>query len=138
MAWSWWALLVHLALYPVYQVLSTARHELAHAAAGWLSGLRILEVRVIPCRRDGRSYWGYVRWEGTPNVHCHLAPYYVDLACLPAGIWLAVDPPAWPFHAWAAAVVMLLVSPVVDTLYNLLKWRLYGTGDFAAALHRKD
>ena len=83
--------------------------------------------------RDGRWYWGFVRWEGTPNVHCHLAPYYVDLACLPFGVWLAADPPAWPFHAWAAAVVMLLVSPAVDTLYNVLKWRLAGRGDFASA-----
>ena len=133
MDWSWQGVLVHVLLYPVYQVLSTARHELAHALAARLSGLRVLEIRVIPCLRDGRWYWGFVRWEGTPNVHCHLAPYYVDLACLPFGVWLACDPPAWPFHAWAAAVVMLLVSPVVDTLYNVLKWRLAGRGDFAAA-----
>ena len=138
MEWSWWDVLVHLALYPAYQILSTARHELAHAIAGRLAGLRILEVHILPTRRDGRWYWGFVRWEGMPNVHCFLAPYYVDLACLPAGIWLTVRPPAWPFHAWAAAVVMLLVSPAIDTLYNLLKWRLRGTGDFAAAFDRKD
>jgi hypothetical protein len=133
MEWSWQDVLVHVLLYPVYQVLSTARHELAHAVAARLSGLRVLEIRVLPCRRDGRWFWGYVRWEGTPNVHCHLAPYYVDVASLPFGIWLAVDPPSWPFHAWAAAVVMLLVSPVVDTLYNVLKWKLAGRGDFAQA-----
>jgi hypothetical protein len=137
MEWSWSDLLVHLALYPVYQVISTARHELAHAAAGWLSGMCILELHVLPGRRDGRWYWGYVRWEGTPNVHCHLAPYYVDVACLPFGVWLALDPPRWSFHAWAAAVVMLAVSPAIDTVYNLLKWRISGTGDFAAAFARK-
>jgi hypothetical protein len=138
MEWPATGVVLHALLYPVYQILSTARHELAHAIAGRLSGLRILEVRILPFRRDGRWYWGVVRWEGTPNVHCFLAPYYVDLACLPVGIRLAAAPPAWPFHAWAAAVVMLLVSPVVDTLYNLLKWRLRGTGDFAAAFDRKE
>jgi len=137
MVWSWSDLLVHLALYPVYQVLSTARHEFAHAAAGWLSGMRILELHVLPGRRDGRWYWGYVRWVGTPNVHCHLAPYYVDVACLPFGVWLAFKTPPWPFHAWAAAVVMLAVSPAIDTVYNLLKWRISGTGDFTAAFARK-
>ena len=133
MVWSWQGLLLHLLLYPLYQVASTARHELAHAVTAWLSGLKVTEVRVIPCRRDGRWYWGYVRWEGTPNVHC-----YVDLACLPFGVWLAVTRPEWPLHAWAAAVVMLLVSPVVDTIYNVLKWRLYGRGDFTSAFGGKE
>ena len=130
---AWTDVLIQVVFYPLYQVLSTVRHELSHAVAARLSGLRIAELRVLPGVHDGRWYWGWTGWEGTPNVHCHLAPYYVDLACLPLGIWIAAAPPAWPFHAWAAAVVMLLVSPLVDVLYNLLKWRLRGVGDFADA-----
>jgi hypothetical protein len=138
MDWSWQDVLVHVLLYPVYQVLSTARHELAHAIAGRMAGLRIIEVHVLPGRRDGRWRWGYVRWDGTPGIHCHLAPYYAAFASLPFGVWIALDPPAWPLHAWATATVMLLVSPLVDTIYNLLKWRLNGSGDLASAFDRKE
>jgi hypothetical protein len=128
---TWQAVALHALLYPLYQIISTVRHELAHAIAARLSGLTVTEIRVLPCRRDGRWYWGYVRWEGTANVHCYRAPYYVNAACLPVGVWLALDPPAWSLHAWVVAIVLLLVSPIVDTLYNLLKWRFYGRGDFA-------
>lgn len=131
MPWTWQAVVGHALLYPLYQIISTVRHELAHAVVARLSGLTIVEIRVLPCRRDGRWYWGYVRWEGTAGVHCYLAPYYVNAACLPFGLWLALDPPAWPFHAWLVAIVLLAVSPVVDTVYNVVKWKVYNRGDFA-------
>lgn len=124
---------IHVLLCPLYQLVSTIRHELAHVIAAKLSGARVTEIRFLPHRRYGKWYWGYVGLEGTVNAHSHLAPYYVNIVCLCVGIWMLINPPKIPIHWKVVSFIMLILSPVVDTMYNLTKWWLKDMGDFAEA-----
>ena len=138
---EWYHLLIHLLCAPLYQIIGTARHESSHALVGWVSHLDILEIRILPSRHNGRFLWGLVRFDpktlaGNMNVHVYLAPYYVDAVWLAPGVALYVTGLAEQIaspHLALFAGIMLVVSPVVDTVYNLGKWALKGLGDFAKA-----
>lgn len=140
---TWKIVLLHLALYPLYQLLGTLRHELAHAVAAILSGFRVEELRVLPCRIKGEFYFGYTRWNyrlparledlPKPNRHMYLAPYYVNLALLLVGLW-TIPAVEWKNpHRFAVAFMLLVVSPFADTLYSAVKFALFGEGDLFEA-----
>jgi hypothetical protein len=138
---DWSDLWPHLLAYPIYQVLSTIRHELAHALAAVLSGWEVTEIGIFPSKRNDKWYWGYCSWSHPtdprrrPNVHMSLAPYYVNAAVLCAGAGLVMHLHSrFPPHAWIAFIILFIISPVVDTLYNLLKWKIKGCGDFQSAV----
>jgi len=140
MYWNWQDILYAALCYPIIQVLSMIRHELSHALAAVLSGWNVIEISVLPSKRNGKWYWGYCRWNHPtdlrerPNIHMSLAPYYVNAAALCIGV-AAVSRLhiMWPPHAWIAFVVLFIISPAVDTLYNLLKWKIKDSGDFKSA-----
>jgi len=145
----WWRdALFHLLAYPIYQILGTIRHELAHVIAYWLSGYGVKELRVFPFRdTNGTFYWGRVlpesRMGATHNVHMHLAPYYVNTVL--CGAWAIFAMIIWErtnqlsgineqeYNVLLAITILTFVSPIVDTGYNLLKYLWRGTGDFARA-----
>lgn len=140
---NWLAVIaVHLLLYPIYQVMSTLRHELCHVIAGVMNGLHILDVHILPCKRDNRWYFGYTLFDTWPeSIHVYLAPYYLDLVCLAAGFaiwnfcrdWLAT----LSVHAYIVVLVMLVLSPGIDILYNIANWLLHDRGDFALAFREE-
>ena len=132
----------HILAYPIYQILSTIRHELSHAVAYWLSGWRVTEIKVLPSKVDGRFYWGYIRVEPKNhynlNIHMALAPHYVNLISITAWLsWYLNDYP-WirsdATHTWIIITVLGLISPAVDFGYGLLKSIITNHGDFASAL----
>lgn len=140
MDWTWIDILIHILLLPIYQIVGTLKHEGAHAIAAKLSGFEIMSFKFLPHRYNGSFYWGRVTWKPKalftkPNTHMFLAPYYVDIVCIVAAsavIW-NVD---WESFFWFAfTVIMLGFSPIVDTAYNVLKWKLKGTGDWARAMN---
>lgn len=131
----WW---VHILLYPLYQVLGTIRHELSHAFSAIWHGADVEEVRVIPHRRDGKLYFGYVAWVGDltdeQRVKVYMAPYFT--ATLFMALWVAMLTVDWThegFHAFAVWTILCLVSPLVDILYNAFRGVFYGSGDIAEA-----
>lgn len=99
-------------------VVTTFRHEGAHALMAWLQGVEIMEMRLWPgYREDIGFYFGYVmRGEG--------------------GTWLVDAAPFWAALLWCGiaylilrrvklsktsrilALVVGIVSPLVDLLYN--------------------
>lgn len=127
---TWQIVLIHALFYPVYQLLGTIRHELAHAVAAWAVGVRVTSVKVLPHRVDGRWLWGRTTYHPEdlsklkPVVP--MAPYYVDLYMI--SVWgvlyftgvmdLIVSPRVWLFFS-----IVLLVSSVVNLLYVL--WKFY-------------
>lgn len=134
MSWSWLDILWHVLAYPIYQIIGTLRHEGCHAIVARSFGASILEFRFLPHRRDGRWYWGYVKYEGSDLDRDQIevvkkAPYVLDIALVLA--WFLVDRlrEFESFHWWAFATVMLLVSPVVDFVYNLFKALVWHRGD---------
>lgn len=139
MDWNWNDILIHALLIPVYQIVSTFRHELFHAIMVWRDGLKITAFKVFPHKYNGRFYWGRVSWTGTPSSgqaakHIFLMPYYVNLLCLTVGVPLVLMYGWSQFHYLAVTTIMLIVSPVVDTTYNVLKWKLTNSGDWAIAM----
>lgn len=133
MSWEWVDLLWHLLAYPIYQVLGTIRHEGAHAIVAKLYGAEILEFKFLPFRRDGRFYWGYVGWHGDLDAAqvsvVKKAPYLVNV--LLVVVWFVVSR-AYAFeqfHWFAFTTAMLLVSPVIDSAYNLFKALVWRRGD---------
>ena len=134
----WWVWITHLLLYPVYQVLGTLKHEGAHALVGIAQGLRVLEFHVLPERINGQWFWGRVLMSGRLSTLGFLAPYIVDLAVFTAGLmvgqWVSYD--WWMAHAWVffMTMILLVVLPLVDVVYNVVKWWVRDRGDFADAL----
>lgn len=133
---NWHIFLVHALLYPLYQILGTAKHEYAHAIAGKIQGLDILEITILPERVDGIWYWGRVRFIGKANVLTLIAPYIVDLIFMVIGI--GIFKYFEPFlldhiNMLFMATIIFIFSPLVDLIYNLLKWVLCNSGDFAKA-----
>lgn len=133
MGWGWADILWHVLAYPIYQILGTLRHELCHAAAAKSFGATIEEFRVLPHRRDGRWYWGYVRWGGDLDAAqvsvVKKAPYLLNVALVVAWFVLRYAREFESFHWFAFATVTLLVSPVADSTYNLFKAIVWKRGD---------
>lgn len=136
---TWQHVLIHVCLWPFYQILSTIRHELSHACAALISGVQVLTIKIWPHRYEGRWYWGRIMYGPNGlenlNVHVHMAPYYVNAICLVTALALSwsgclarVDEAHWLLFF----IVMMIVSPLVDTLYNAAKYWITGTGDFAS------
>lgn len=140
--YSWIDIAVHLALIPVYQIIGTAKHELAHALFAALNGLKVTTIRVVPSIRDGTWYWGYTGWEGEPESesfmqHVYMAPYYVDALLLVCGVIVNCMVQWESFHGMTTAVILLVLVPFVDVAYNLGKWLFFGRGNFALACRCK-
>lgn len=145
---NWHYLLLHLTLgYPIYQLLGTIKHELAHAVAFKLSGFGIQEFRILPFRNnDGTFFWGCVTPEikdgARDNVHIYYAPYYVDFVLIVTGLLFGfclrshIDLATFTtleVNGLITAVMLTIVSPIVDILYNLYKYWRWNRGDFAQA-----
>ena len=66
-------------------------------------------------------------------AYVYLMPYYVNAVSIALlalfGCFVRDIPP----HGFVFCVVLFGVSPLVDTLYNYLKWRIKGIGDMAKA-----
>lgn len=131
--WFW-----HLLAYPLYQIVSTFRHEGSHAAEVWFHGGVVVQFKILPHFYRGDFYWGRVRWI-TPFSAAYAlailrAPYAVNAASIAWGFVLAraIAVGLVQMNHWTRfGLIMLLVSPAIDTLYNAGKWLFRGTGDFA-------
>ena len=127
---TWQIVLIHVLCYPIYQLIGTIRHELAHAVAAWATNVRVIGVKVLPHRFNGHWLWGRTTFHPEdlfklkPVVY--MAPYYVDLYLL--AVWgvlfatgvldLIENPSTWLFICTA-----LMASSVVNLLYVL--WKFY-------------
>jgi Peptidase M50B-like len=122
--------------YPLYQVLSTARHEGSHALAALAEGARIDRVVVVPSIVDGRFLWGYTAFSGGRlNWVVWAAPYFGDLSTvalfLPLCLWAVRRTP----HAvWLNLVVIGLVAPLVNSSYQYVLAFFRPTSDVAYVL----
>lgn len=105
--------------YPLYQLVGTFRHEGSHALVAMLEGAAIREFVWWPTVQEGMGfYWGYVRWDGHTSWLTIAAPYFVDLLTYAVFFWLCTRAPFKRRWLWLNAVIIGLVSPLVNSLYN--------------------
>jgi hypothetical protein len=98
-------------------------------------GLDVKSITIFPSIIGGKWYFGYVQFDGPTNSMISLAPYYVNLVILILGLIATFYLHGMiPFFWWANFAVMFVVSPIIDTLYNLLKWKIGDRGDFKSAV----
>lgn len=129
----------------IYQIIGTIRHELAHALAYKLCGWKITGIYVLPHKHNDTFYWGRITAElqggAKHSVHLYMAPY--EIALLSVLGWFAVAnwlPPPWvaneqlAWNLWAMVTAQFLISPIVDTAYNLWKYIRRNSGDFRQAI----
>ena len=115
--WLWVLLL------PVYLILSTFRHEAAHAVVATAQGAEIIKFVFWPSVHEtGKFYFGYVSWRGgTTNWLVDAAPYFMDILTFsiffPILYWVR-----FRWHSlWLNLVIIGLVSPIINSLYNYIR-----------------
>lgn len=118
-------------LYPLYQVIGTARHEASHAAVAMLQGARITEMAVLPSHRPERGWlWGYVRFQGgQTDWAVSAAPYACDIIWFALFAWILVRFRRMPAWLWANCLILGILSPWLDIAYNFAKAYLGVKGD---------
>lgn len=114
--WLW------LFLFPLYLILGTFRHELAHAIVAAAQGAKILKFVFWPSiYPTGKFYFGYVVWQGKTNWLVSAAPYFIDLLTysitFPLANWVRFR----QHGVWLNLVIIGLLSPFFNTLFNYLQ-----------------
>ena len=104
--------------YPVYQTISTIRHEGSHALAAMAEGAHITEFVFWPTFHNGRFYWGYLYYEGSTTWFTMAAPYFCDLLMFFVAILIILE--TRPRHRWLWANLLIIgvISPLVNSAYN--------------------
>ena len=127
--------LLWLLAYPIYQLVGTLRHEASHALAALLEGAEIRQFVFWPTVREGRGFsWGYVRWHGHTSWRTAAAPYFVDLITYLLFFWVCTRMQFKRRWVWLNAVVIGLVSPLINSLYNY--WGGFRSANDVGRLHR--
>lgn len=130
--------LVHLLVAPVYLVLGTIKHELAHALMGWAHGYHVEAIYVFPRIVNGHFVWGYTAWEKPDpglemprvwEIMIYGAPYFVDLILIGLG-FVFVPRFTCHEHVWTFMVMLHWVLPVVDIAWASFKKLTGRWGDF--------
>jgi len=133
--WKWG---IWLLAYPIIQVLSTLRHEGAHALAAHLEGAKITGFRIIPGSLDGRRQWGWCSWTSVRPMTewAFLAPFIILPAIilfslvLAEIVWRSAN---FSHHIWMTIMLFGVISPAVDTA--AVYWRFKrDSGDLKDAL----
>ena len=156
-------LLLHVGLLPLYLFLGTARHEWSHAIFARLEGVIVRRVVFWPHwfrswqdpttldflyrisyspKRGYHFHFGTWIWgDGKdPNMSTHLAPYITGvLLAIFGDVLMPLIELHNEMHGVLAAIIIFLVSPALDLLYNVAKWLLFKRGDWEKAFsHGRD
>lgn len=105
--------------YPLYQIISTFRHEAAHALFAWLEGAHIEKFVFWPSVHETWGFrWGYVLWEGNTTWLSTAAPYIIDLLTFLLFFWLCMHSYFKRRWLWVNAIAIGLLSPFINSIYN--------------------
>ncbi len=121
--------------YPIYQLLGTLRHESAHALVALLEGATIEEFVFWPTFLErGGVRWGYVRWQGEVSWLSLAAPYVLDLLTFALGVWICEHLTFKRRWIWLNVVVLSVLLPLANSLYNYAGGLRNGTNDVGRLL----
>ncbi|MBT3241103.1 MAG: hypothetical protein HON98_09190 [Chloroflexi bacterium] len=107
--------------YPLYQLIGTFRHEASHALVAWLGGAQITKFVIWPTvLANGGFRWGYVQFSGNASWLTLAATYFFDLITFLLFFWICMRPPFKSRSLWVNAMIIGLISPFFNSLYNYL------------------
>lgn len=112
--------LIWILAYPVYQIIGTFRHESAHAIFALLEGVRINKFIFWPTIVNGQFKWGYVAYGGHVSWLTTFSPCLIDLITFI--IFYLIISRVFFKHRWIwiNLVIIGLVSPFVNSLYQYI------------------
>jgi hypothetical protein len=123
--WLW------LFAFPLYLLISTFRHESAHAVVAYLQGVDIQKLVFWPSFYNGKFYFGYVLWQGEITWLALAAPYLFDIITYSFVFPLVFVKTFRRHWLWLNLVIIGLISPLVNSGYNYLR------GSDVRRLHEK-
>jgi len=114
---------------PLYLLIGTLRHELAHAVVALLEGVTIKSFVFWPSFFRGKFCWGYVLMKGERDWLVIAAPYFLDFLCVMIVLIIL-----WRFSSrshflWANLVIIGMVSPFVNSAYQYIRSFVGNRGD---------
>jgi peptidase M50B-like protein len=109
----WWVL-----AFPLYELLTTARHEVSHALVALLEGAHIEKFVIFPSLVDGHFLAGYVLWSGSTDWVPIAAPYLGDLITYVLCFVLCTRLCFRRHWVWVNLLILGLLSPLVNSGYN--------------------
>ena len=102
---------------PLYLIATTFRHEASHALAALLEGCEVTDFVLLPSFQGGFTF-GYTGVAGNPGWPMHAAPYFCDLLTFGAALLVCFFVERIPRWVWLNIVVIGIVGPLVDSVYN--------------------
>ena len=107
-------------LFPLYLLIGTLRHELSHAVVAHFQGAEILKLTFWPSMYHEKFYFGYIVWRGETTWLTTAAPYFCDVLTYGVFFPLAFLKRFKRHWLWLNLVIIGLISPMVNSLYNYL------------------
>jgi hypothetical protein len=102
---------------PVYLLATTLRHEGSHALAALLEGCEVTDFVVLPSFQGGFTF-GYTGVAGDPGWPMHAAPFFCDLLTFAVALPVCFFVERIPRWVWLNIVVIGIVGPLANSLYN--------------------
>ncbi|MDH4292150.1 MAG: M50 family metallopeptidase [Dehalococcoidia bacterium] len=121
-------------LYPVYQTISTIRHEGSHALAAMAEGADITEFVFWPSFPGGKFYFGYVSWEGSMTWFTTAAPYFCDLLIFFVALLIILEAKPRRRWLWINILIIGMLTPLLNSAYNYFRGLATGQNDIGELL----
>jgi hypothetical protein len=102
---------------PLYLIATTLRHEGSHALVAMLEGCKVVDVVILPSFRGGFTF-GYAALAGDPGWPMYAAPYCCDLLTFGVAFLVCFFVERIPRWVWLNIVVIGIVGPLANSLYN--------------------
>ena len=113
--WFW------LLLFPLYLTIGTIRHEFSHALVAHFQGAEITNFTFWPSiHENGIFYLGYVSLRGETSWLVDAAPYLFDIITYAIFYPLVFFLPFRKHWVWFNLVIIGVISPIINSLYNYL------------------
>ncbi|MEA3327922.1 MAG: hypothetical protein U9R53_11570 [Chloroflexota bacterium] len=113
--------LIWLFLIPLYLIMGTFRHEFSHALVAHLQGAEITKFTFWPSiQNNGTFYFGYVTMRGETSWLVDAAPYLFDILTYAIFFPLVFFLPFRKHWIWLNLVIIGVISPIINSLYNYL------------------
>lgn len=103
-------------LYPVYQTISTIRHEGSHALAAMAEGAEVTEFVFWPTFRPFR--FGHLSWDGFTTWFTYAAPYFCDLIISFVALLIILEAKLKCRWLWLNILIIGMLTPLLNSAYN--------------------
>ncbi len=113
--WFW------MLLFPLYLAIGTIRHEFSHALVAYFQGVEITKFTFWPSiHENGIFYFGYIMLRGETSWLVDAAPYLFDIITYAIFYPLVFFLPFRKHWIWLNLVIIGVISPIINSLYNYL------------------